>query len=123
MAVNVNLVLDPDRTLQPGETTTARATVTRGGAPQAGKTVTFSTANSSVASVSPASAVTDSSGRAQVTVRGASQGNTTVTAGADGATASTSVQVPDLSLIGIVVLAIGVVLVGFLRRRPRSAQE
>ncbi len=119
----VSLVLDPDRTLQPGETTTARATVTRGGAPQAGKTVTFSTANSSVASVSPASAVTDSSGRAQVTVRGASQGSTTVTAGADGATASTSVQVPDLSLIGIVVLAIGVVLVGFLRRRPRSAQE
>jgi serine protease len=119
----VSLVLDPDRTLQPGETTTARATVTLGGAPQAGKTVTFSTANSSVASVSPASAVTDSSGRAQVTVRGASQGSTTVTAGADGATASTSVQVPDLSLIGIVVLAIGVVLVGFLRRRPRSAQE
>jgi len=119
----VSLVLDPDKTLQPGETTTARATVTRGGAPQAGKTVTFSTANSSVASVSPASAVTDSSGRAQVTVRGASQGNTTVTAGADGATASKSVQVPDLSLIGIVVLAIGVVLVGFLRRRPRSAQE
>ncbi len=119
----VSLVLDPDKTLQPGETTTARATVTLGGAPQAGKTVTFSTANSSVASVSPASAVTDSSGRAQATVRGASQGNTTVTAGADGATASKSVQVPDLSLIGIVVLAIGVVLVGLLRRRPRSAQE
>ena len=123
MAVNVNLVLDPDRTLQPGETTTARATVTQGGAPQAGKTVTFSTANPSVASVSPGSAVTGSSGQAQATVRGASQGNTTVTASAEGATASKSVQVPDLSLIGMVALAIGVVLIGLLQRRPRSAQE
>jgi len=123
VAVNVNLVLDPDRTLQPGETTTARATVTQGGAPQAGKTVTFSTANPSVASVSPGSAVTGSSGQAQATVRGASQGNTTVTASAEGATASKSVQVPDLSLIGMVALAIGVVLIGLLQRRPRSAQE
>ncbi|MCI0483291.1 MAG: S8 family serine peptidase [candidate division NC10 bacterium] len=121
--VAVSLVLDPDRTLQPGETTTARATVTQGGVPQAGKTVTFSTANPSVASVSPASAVTGSSGQAQATVRGASQGSTTVTAGADGASASKSVQVPDLSLIGMVVLAIGVVLIGLLRRPPRSAQE
>jgi serine protease len=121
--VAVSLVLDPDKTLQPGETTTARATVTQGGVPQAGKTVTFSSANSSVASVSPGSTVTDSSGRAQATVRGASQGSTTVTAGADGASASKSVQVPDLSLIGMIVLAIGVVLFGLLQRRPRSAQE
>jgi hypothetical protein len=119
----VSLVLDPDKTLQPGETTTARATVTLGGTPQAGKAVTFSTANPGVASVSPASAVTDSSGRAQATVRGESQGNTTVTASAEGATAAKPVQVPDLSLIGMVALAIGVVLVGLLRRRPRSAQE
>lgn len=119
----VSLVLDPDKTLQPGETTTARATVTQGGAPQAGKTVTFSTANPSVASVSPASAVTGSSGQAQATVRGASQGNTTVTASAEGATASKPVQVPDLSLIGMVALAIGVVLIGLLQSRPRSAQE
>jgi serine protease len=121
--VAVSLVLDPDKTLQPGETTTARATVTLGGTPQAGKAVTFSTANPGVASVSPASAVTDSSGRAQATVRGESQGNTTVTASAEGATAAKPVQVPDLSLIGMVALAIGVVLVGLLRRRPRSAQE
>jgi serine protease len=119
----VSLVLDPDRTLQPGETTTARATVTLGGAPQAGKTVTFSSANSSVASVSPASAVTDSSGRAQATVQGASQGNTTVTATADGASASAPVQVPDLSLIGVVVLVISVLLFGLLRRRSRLAER
>jgi uncharacterized protein YjdB len=119
----VSLVLDPDRTLQPGETTTARATVTLGGAPQAGKTVTFSSANPSVASVSPASAVTDSSGRAQVTVQGASQGNTTVTAGADGISASAPVRVPDLSLIGVVVLVVSVLLFGLLRRRSRLAEE
>jgi serine protease len=121
--VAVSLVLDPDKTLQPGETTTARATVTLGGVPQAGKTVTFSTANPSVASVSPASAVTGSSGQAQATVRGESQGNTTVTATADGASAARPVQVPDLSLIGVLVLVISVLLFGLLRRRSRPTEE
>jgi len=119
----VSLVLDPDKELDQGETTTARATVTLGGAPQPGKTVTFSTANPSVASVSPASAVTDSSGRAQVTVRGESQGNTTVTAGADGSSASAPVRVPDLSLIGVIVLVVSVLLFGLLRRRSRLAEK
>ncbi len=119
----VSLVLDPDRELDQGETTTARATVTLGAAPQAGKAVTFSTANPSVASVSPASAVTDSSGRAQVTVRGESQGNTTVTAGADGSSASAPVRVPDLSLIGVGVLVVSVLLFGLLRRRSGLAEE
>jgi serine protease len=123
VAVSVSLVLDPDRTLQPGETTTARATVTLGGAPQAGKTVTFSSANSSVASVSPGSVVTGSSGQAQATVRGESQGSTTVTAGADGASASRPVQVPDLSLIGVVVLVVSVLLFGLLRRRSGLAEK
>ncbi len=119
----VSLVLDPDRELDQGETTTARATVTLGAAPQAGKAVTFSTANPSVASVSPASAVTDSSGRAQVTVRGESQGNTTVTAGADGSSASAPVRVPDLSLIGVGVLVVSVLLFGVLRRRSGLAEK
>jgi serine protease len=123
VAVSVSLMLDPDRTLQPGETTTARATVTVGGVPQAGKTVTFSTANPAVASVSPGSAVTGSSGQAQATVRGESQGNTTVTAGADGASASRPVQVPDLSLIGVVVLVVSVLLVRLLRRRSRPTER
>ncbi|MGH7351152.1 MAG: S8 family serine peptidase [Candidatus Methylomirabilales bacterium] len=119
----VSLVLDPDRELDQGETTTARATVTLGGAPQAGKVVTFSTANPSVASVSPGSAVTDSSGRAQVTVRGVSQGNTTVTAGADGSSAYAPVRVPDLSLVGVVILVLSVLLFGLLHRQSGLAEK
>ncbi|MGH7432442.1 MAG: S8 family serine peptidase [Candidatus Methylomirabilales bacterium] len=119
----VSLVLDPDRELDQGETTTARATVTLGGAPQAGKAVTFSTANPSVASVSPGSAVTDSSGRAQVTVRGVSHGSTTVTAGADGSSASAPVRVPDLSLVGVVILVLSVLLFGLLRRQSGLAEK
>jgi serine protease len=119
--LTVSLVLDPDKTLQPGETTTARATVTLSGVPQTGKTVTFSSANPSVASVSPTSAVTDSSGRAQATVRGESQGNTSVRATADGASTSAPVQVPDLSLIGVLVLLVCVVLFALLQRRRGPA--
>lgn len=119
----VSLVLDPDKTLQQGETTTARATVTMGGAPQPGKTVTFSTGDPGVASISPTTAVTNASGQAEATVRGESQGNTTVTAVANGTSASTPVQVapvqvPDLSLIGVLFLLVCVLLFGLWRKRP-----
>ncbi len=119
----VSLALDPDRTLQPGETTTARATVTLAGAPQSGKTVAFSTANPGVATVSPTSAVTNASGQAEATVRGESQGNTTVTAVVDGVRASVQVQVapvqvPDLSLVGVIALVVSVLVFGLWRKRP-----
>ncbi len=124
----VSLVLDPDTTLDSGETTTARATVTKGGTPQPGKTVMFSTGDPSVASVSPTSAVTDANGQAQATVRGESQGNTTVTAVVDGTSASAPVQVapaqvPDLSLIGVIFLVVCMVFFGLWRKRPASAQR
>lgn len=120
----VGVALDPDRTLQPGETTTVRATVTQGGAPQPGKTVTFRSGDPSIASVAPATAVTNSSGEAEATVRGESQGNTTVTAVVDGVSASVPVQVapvqvPALSLIGVIVLLASLLLFGL--RRPRSS--
>jgi serine protease len=125
--LTVSLVLDPDTTLQPGETATARATVTLAGAPQPGKTVAFSTGNPGVASVSPTSAVTNASGQAQAIVRGESQGNTTVTAVVDGTSASAPVQVapvqvPDLSLIGVIVV-VCTLFFGLRRTRPRSAQR
>lgn len=121
----LSLVLDPDTTVQPGATTTARATVTMRGVPQPGKTVTFSTGDPNVATVSPTTAVTNASGQAQATVRGESQGNTTVTAMTDGARASVPVQVapvqvPDLSLIGIIVLVVSVLLLGLRRLRSLS---
>jgi uncharacterized protein YjdB len=117
----VSLVLDPDETLGPGETTTARATVTLGGAPQAGKTVTFSTADASVAIVSPTSAVTNANGQAEATVTAVSNGNTSVSATANGASDSDTVRVPDLSLIGLILLALCFVLFGMLRKRRSSA--
>lgn len=124
----VSLVLDPDITLDVGETTTARATVTKGGAPQPGKTVTFSTANPSVASVSPTSAVTDANGQAQTTVQGESSGDTTVIAVVNSTSASAPVEVapekvPDLSLIGFIFLVVCMVFFGLWRKRPASAQR
>jgi hypothetical protein len=121
--LEVAVALDPDERLRRHRTTTVRATVTRAGAPQSCATVTFSAGDPSVASVSPTSAVTDASGRAQATVRGESRGNTTVTAAADGASASTPVTVPDLSLIGVIFLTVCIVLFGLLWRRPTSTQR
>lgn len=113
----IAVALDPDKRLSQGETTTVRATVTSGGVPQPGKTVNFSTGDSSLASVSPASVITDANGQAQATARGESTFNqtTTVTAETNGVSASTPVRVPDLSLIGVVLLA-ACLLAGGLRR-------
>ena len=123
IGLDLAVVLDPDKKLRRRRTTTVRATVTRGGVPQAGETVMFSTADPSVASVSPTSAVTDASGQAQATVRGESRGDTTVTAVVDGVSDSASVKVPDLSLIGVVILVVCMVLFGLLRKRPTSAKR
>lgn len=126
--LTMSLVLDPDTTLQPGETTTTRATVTLAGAPQPGKTVAFSTGNPGVASVSPTSAVTNASGQAQATVQGESQGSTTVAAVVDGTSASAAVQVapaqvPDLSVVGVIFLVVCTLFFGLWRTRPPSAQR
>jgi hypothetical protein len=117
--LSISLLLDPDVELGEGDTTTARATVTRNGSPESGKTVTFSTADPSLATVFPTSAVTDANGEATTTVSGesSSQATTTVTAQVNGLSASVPVRVPDLSLIGIVILAGFIVLFGVFRRR------
>jgi hypothetical protein len=114
---DVSLILDPDKTLDVGESTTARATVTVSGSPQAGKTVSFSTFDPAVASISPPSAVTNVSGEAEATVRGEANGQTSVTAAADGASDSKPVKVPDLSLYGLALLLVAVVIVGMTSRR------
>lgn len=120
---DATLALDLDMILRRRRTATVRATVMRGGVPQAGETVTFSTTDPSVASVSPTSVVTDASGRAQAMVRGESRGDTTLTAVAGGASASAPVKVPDLSLIAIILLVACMVLFGLLRERHTSTQE
>jgi hypothetical protein len=106
----VSLRLDTND-LQVGESTTARATVTQNGVPAVGKSVTFNTGNATIASVSPAVAVTDAGGQAQSVVKGQAKGETTVSAAANGATANAPVRVPDLSVAAIALI---VVLAGII---------
>lgn len=118
--VAVSLKLDSND-LQTGESTTARATVTQNGAPVAGKAVTFSTGNASVASISPGTALTDANGQAQSAVKGQSKGETTVSAAANGATASAPVRVPDLALpAAILVIGLAVIIVMKRNRKAPS---
>ena len=99
------------------ETTTATATVTLSGSPQANKTVTFATDDPSVAVIDgPTSDVTDGSGKATATVRGVARGATDVTASTNGAVGSAPIEVPSLSTIAIVLLALAMCLVVSLRK-------
>jgi serine protease len=117
----VSLRLDSND-LQTGESTTARATVTQNGAPVAGKSVTFNTANANVARVAPATAVSDTNGQAQSAVKGESKGETTVSATANGATASAPVRVPDLSLPAVILIAALAGIVVMNRNRKNSGR-
>jgi serine protease len=118
----VTVRLDPDKRLRNGETTTVLAAVTLAGAPQAGKTVTFATDNPSVATVSPTSAVTGTSGEATTTLTGRARGDATVTVTVDGATASTPVKVPDLSTVGLLLLALLLIMAQLWRTGRRAAR-
>lgn len=109
--------------LETGESTWARARVTRDGAPVAGQSVRFSSDNAAVASLSPSSAVTDAAGEAASVLRGESRGETTVRAAADGASDAKPVKVPDLSLLGALALAAGMAAVSAWRRRGREASR
>jgi serine protease len=116
LSLAVSLGIDnPD--LRDGETTLARARVTQNGNPVAGKTVSFASGDSGIASVSPASVVTDGSGQAQATVKAESRGETTVSATANGATDAKPVRVPDLSILGVAVLLLGALVISRRRRR------
>ncbi len=119
----VALRLDPDRRLRNGETTTAIATVTLGGVPQQNVSVTFASSNNGVATVAPATVPTDASGEARSTVTGVSRGDATITATANGASDSTPVRVPDLSLIGLAILMLALLSAGLLRRRAQAAKS
>jgi serine protease len=100
--------------LDPGGTATLTATVTRDGGPLSGETVTFTSASAAVASVNPATASTDASGRASTTVRGEARGDTNVRAQAQAASREAPVRVPALSLLGASVLA--AILLVLIRR-------
>jgi serine protease len=118
-AVAVSLSLDASE-LGNNDSTFARAKVTQGGAPAAGKTVAFASGNPAVASVSPATAVTDGNGQAVSVVKGESQGQTTVSATANGSTDTQPVRVPDLSLLGVVLITVLAVIISVKRNRTAS---
>lgn len=118
--LDVTARLDPNRKIRRGRTADVRATLTQSGVPQSCRTVAFTTADPTVASVWPTSGVTDASGQALARVTGESRGRTTVTAAADGASASIPVRVPDLSFIGLIFLVVGIVLFVLMRKRPQG---
>ena len=121
----ISVVLDPDVRLKDGDTTTARATVTLAGVPQAGKTVKFRTGDITQATVSPQSALTDANGIATATVTGKSwkPHSTTLTAEVDSVSDTIPVRVPDLSLIGIVLLVLFLLLFILLRKQSTVSQR
>ncbi|MGR9115943.1 MAG: S8 family serine peptidase [Gammaproteobacteria bacterium] len=123
--VTLGLILDPDKAAYAtGETVKARASVTLNGIPQTGKTVTFSSSQTSVANVFPSSAVTNTNGEAEtvVTVSG-NMGQANITAEADGKKVQKTVtvqKVPDFSWIGFILLLTSIISVGFFRKRTVS---
>ncbi|HSG82542.1 MAG TPA: S8 family serine peptidase, partial [Gemmatimonadota bacterium] len=119
--LRVTLRLDPDKKLGNGETTMAIARVTRGSQAVAGIAVTFASDNTGVATVSPASAVTNPSGEARSTVTGVRRGDANITATANGVTASQPVRVPDITVIGIIALVLLMISAAALRERKRKA--
>jgi serine protease len=118
-SVAITLSLDSND-LGKNDSTFARARVTQGGVPAAGKTVAFASGNPSVASVSPVTSVTDGNGQAVSVVKGESQGETTVRATANGSTDTKPVKVPDLSLLGVVLIAVLAVIINVKRKRTAS---
>lgn len=114
--------LEPNNKLSKGETLIVRATVKRNGVPSVGESVTFTSDNTNLASITPASVLTNANGVAEATVRGetSSRRTTTVNAEAGGVTKTVSIRVPDLSVIGLLFLITGMLLLGAFRRRSES---
>ena len=122
--LQISLVnLDPAKRLRDGATTTMRATATQGGNPVVGRVVSFSSSNTSRATVAPASTPTNASGVAEATVTSHtswSQSNVTITATVDGVSDTAPVKVPDLSTVGFALLLLALLVAGLLRRRGRA---
>ncbi len=103
--VTVAIALSPSEIdLWNNQSETLTATVTSGGSPLPGVTVNFASADTSIVTVSPATAVTNASGQAQTTVSsGANDGDTTVTATVATASASVPASVPTATFWGVLI--------------------
>lgn len=113
-------VQDPGNRLHNGETMWVRATVTTAGSPAPNKTVTF-TSSSTDLTVAPNLVQTNTLGEAEATLTSHAGwfdlATVTVTAEADGVTAQTPVKVPDISMVGFVLILLVVTLLLVHRRR------
>lgn len=92
--------------LDKGESRSVSARVVAAGVPVAGAAVAFASSDSTVASVTPPSAVTDANGQATATVEGLEKGNAEITAQAQGRTARSPVKVPTVSIWGLLITAV-----------------
>jgi len=105
------------------------ATVTRSGSPVPGARVDFTSSNSAVATISPASAQTDGSGNAQANVVGIAAGTTVVHASAAGSSDSSTVEVratpsvPDLTHWGMLALVLAILLIVHFSGRRRGTKN
>ncbi len=122
--VRVTLVNeDPNKVLHDGDTLTVRATVTSNGIPLANEPVSFTSSDANQASVQ-GSATTESNGEATATVTGHTNWKphtVMITAEAQGSTDDAPVKVPDLSLVGFLVLMAALMLLAALFRKIHSA--
>jgi serine protease len=121
----VELTLAPTAvTVETGKTAEVIATVKRGGAPDANKTVTFLSSNPLVATVTPASATTDASGMAKATLTGVVPGDATLTVESQGVSKTAAIKVPvkmaalSLPLVTLLLVVMFLAYAWRARRRP-----
>lgn len=117
----LRLRVDPTEfELDEGDITTLTVTLTRGGEAASGEVVRFSSADTDIATISPATASTNSNGRAQATVAAISDGNSNFMVSVPGQTQTTPViveirVVPGIGVIAAIVLAMLIGIFGFRR--------
>jgi len=111
-----------------GDAASLTAQISDQGTPLAGATVSFSSADNSIATVSPTSAVTGADGRTTTTISGLSScGSTdvTVTASHAGRTASSkvNVKVPVTSMLGLLITVILLMILLIRKNNQRSMDK
>ena len=118
----ITLIDTNPRTLRKGASTQVVATAAQGGAPLPGVAVSFSSADTTLATVAPASAMTDANGRASATVTSQtnSRDSTVITAATPNAQPGrVTVKVPDVSIAGFGLMLLAFLLIAVrLRRGP-----
>jgi serine protease len=119
----ITVTRTPSGNLDVGETAAVTARVSMVNQPQPGRTVTFSTADAGIATVSPTTATTNAQGEATTTLTAVARGTTDVTASSGGAAGSTPVRVPALTVLAAMLVALAMALFVWFRKRPavRSA--